>query len=259
MQISTTEITSTELASDNPIHQRLILAYEEASKLIEGSILEIGCGVGRGLTYLLGNCEKYTALDKNKKVIEQLQKENPELHFIHQNIPPVDTVPDSSFDFIVSFQVIEHVVKDELFVEEIHRILKPGGKAILTTPNRKKSLTRNPWHVREYTAKEFENLLSKYFDKDKIIAKGVKGNERVLNYYEENERSVKKITRFDIFNLQYLLPRQILQIPYEFLNRMNRNNLKKQLNGLVAGITSKDYYISDDPDSSLDLFYIVEK
>ena len=44
---STTEITSHEIASDNPIHQRLFFAYEQASKLTNRNLLEIGCGVGR--------------------------------------------------------------------------------------------------------------------------------------------------------------------------------------------------------------------
>ena len=45
----TTEITSAEIASDNPVHQRLLFPYVEAAKLVKGNVLEIGCGWGRGL------------------------------------------------------------------------------------------------------------------------------------------------------------------------------------------------------------------
>jgi ubiquinone/menaquinone biosynthesis C-methylase UbiE len=254
---STTEITSSEIISDNPIHQRLLLAYIEAGKYINGSVLEIGCGIGRGLDLLVKNCDKYTAIDKNKKLIDQLSAEYPNVHFISQHIPPLSLVPDESFDWVVSFQVIEHIGNDHLFAKEIQRILKPGGKAIITTPNIKLSLTRNPWHVREYTAQGLKKLLNTYFSKVQTL--GVQGNEKVMAYYEENKKAVEKITRYDILNLQYLLPRQLLQIPYDLLNRMNRKKLQKQNTGLVNEISYDDYYIDNEPDNCLDFFYIAEK
>jgi hypothetical protein len=52
MAFSTTEITSSSIVSDNPVHQRLFFAYHEAAKLVGGNLLEIGCGVGRGLDVL---------------------------------------------------------------------------------------------------------------------------------------------------------------------------------------------------------------
>ena len=102
--------------------------------------------------------------------------------------------------------------------------MKPGGKLLLTTPNKLMSLSRNPWHIREYTPFEMKDVLRKYFVKSEV--KGVYGNDIVMEYYQKNKESVKKITRYDIFNLQYLLPRWALQIPYDILNRFNRNKLK---------------------------------
>ena len=49
------------------------------------------------------------------------------------------------------------------FVKEIYRVLKPGGKLILTTPNKAMTLSRNPWHVREYTNSEMKEILSVSF------------------------------------------------------------------------------------------------
>ena len=60
-------------------------------------------------------------------------------------VPPLD-FPDRSFDCVISFQVIEHIKRDAEFVREIHRVLRPGGRFIVTTPNAPMSLTRNPWH-----------------------------------------------------------------------------------------------------------------
>lgn len=254
---STTEITSSEISSDNPVHQRLLKAYIEAVKIVQGNILEVGCGIGRGLDVLAENVTDYTAIDKNKELIALLQAKYPTFKFIERNIPPFEGIADNSFDFVISFQVIEHIQNDALFVKEIHRVLKKGGKVILSTPNRKLSLTRNPWHIREYTAEGLQTLMQQYFAKVEPL--GIHGNQKVMDYYEANKKAVKKITRFDIFNLQYILPRQILQIPYDLLNRLNRKNLHKQNNTLVNQINHEDYILSQTPDKSLDLFYIAEK
>jgi hypothetical protein len=119
------------------------------------------------------------------------------------------------------------------------------------------SLSRNPWHIREYTADELGGLARKVFYKVKML--GVTGNEKVMSYYQENKRSVEKMMRWDVLNLQYRLPAFILKMPYEILNRMNRNKLKATNDGLVAEIHHSDYLLSEKPEESLDLFCVVEK
>ncbi|MCU0439428.1 MAG: class I SAM-dependent methyltransferase [Raineya sp.] len=254
---STTEITSHEIASDNPIHQRLFFAYYQASQMIKGDILEIGCGVGRGLAVILEKSGTYTAVDKNEKLIDKLQIEYPNHRFITHHIPPLESLEDNTFDYVITFQVIEHIENDDLFVKEIQRVLKPHGKAFISTPNIKQSLTRNPWHIREYTADGLEQLMKKYFSK--VEKYGVDGNEKVMQYHEENRKSVAKFKRLDIFNLEKHLPRWALQIPYDFLNRFNRKKLMQNENSLSSQISYTDYFLSNNPDKALDLFYIAEK
>ncbi|MBX2843361.1 MAG: class I SAM-dependent methyltransferase [Flammeovirgaceae bacterium] len=254
---STTEITSHEDQSDNVIHQRLFYAYVKAAEIISGDVLEIGCGAGRGLQLLADKCDNYTAIDKNKELLDLHQKAYPNFKFIHENIPPLSFLEDNSFDYIISFQVIEHLYNDNLFIKEIQRVLKPGGKAIITTPNIKLSLTRNPWHVREYTAVQLEELMGKHFKE--VDLKGITGSKKVMDYYQSNKESVRKITRFDILNLQYRLPRQILQVPYDILNRINRKSLQKKNNQLVSDVTIEDYLLSDQADESFDFFCIAKK
>jgi len=257
MATYTTEIASDSIPSDNPIHQRLLRAYYLAKPYIKGSLLELGCGEGRGVELLAPLANNYIALDKIQSVIDALKIKHPNLDFQQAVFPPFTKLEDNSFDTIVSFQVIEHVKADGEFLAEIHRVLKPGGKAILTTPNIKKTLTRNPWHVREYTADELTTLATKYFDK--VEMKGVGGNEKVMTYYEQNKKSVQRITRFDIFNLQYNLPAPLLRIPYDILNRVNRNKLNTANTGLVSEIGHEDYLLVDNADTALDLFLILEK
>lgn len=257
MATYTTEIASDSLVSDNPIHQRLLQAYYLAVPYISGDLLEIGCGEGRGVELLAPRASRYMAIDKIQEVIDRLAAKYPDVEFVQAHIPPISQVADNSFDVIVSFQVIEHIRDDKAYLEEIYRILKPGGRAIITTPNIKKTLSRNPWHEREYTAEELRTLCAGIFDT--VTCKGVTGNEKVWEYYQANKKSVERITRFDIFNLQYRLPAPILRIPYDILNRFNRNRLNTANTGLVAEIKNTDYLISDQPNESLDLFYILEK
>ena len=119
------------------------------------------------------------------------------------------------------------------------------------------TLSRNPWHIREYTADQLTKLAKEVFEK--VEMKGVAGNEKVMEYYAMNKKSVHKITRFDIFNLQYHLPAAVLKIPYDLLNRMNRNKLQTTDDTLVKSITNTDYLLSNNADESLDLFCVMEK
>ncbi len=257
MGVYTTEIASDKLASDNPIHQRLLKAYYLAEEYVTGNLLEIGCGEGRGIALLKDKCTSYTAIDKIKPVLDALTNTYPDVTFIQDNIPPLNKLKDNAYDVVITFQVIEHIKNDKLFLEEIKRVLKPGGKALITTPNIKKTLTRNPWHIREYTAEQLTMLAKSIFDK--VTMMGVGGNEKVMEYYDKNKKSVEKITRFDIFNLQYRLPAAVLRIPYDILNRMNRNKLKESNDSLVNEIHHSDYLLLDNGHDALDLFLVVEK
>lgn len=255
--VYTTEIASESIPSDNPIHQRLLKAYVLAAELVNGNLLEVGCGEGRGIDLLLPRVTQYTAIDKIVPVIGELTKKYPTAKFYSGNIPPLSVFADNSFDSIVSFQVIEHIEDDNLFLKEIQRVLKPGGIALLTTPNRPKSLSRNPWHIREYTAQELTNLATKYFRE--VTMKGVTGNGKVMEYYERNKKSVARLMRWDILDLQHKLPAVVLRMPYEFMNRMNRNRLKDSSDELVLSIRHEDYLLTEAASEALDLFLIARK
>jgi SAM-dependent methyltransferase len=256
MAVYTTEIASDKITSDNPIHQRLLKAYYIAKEYVNGDLLEIGCGEGRGVGLLQGLVNSYNGIDKIGEVVNKLSVQYPQANFEQSIIPPMK-FPDQRFDSVISFQVIEHIKDDERYIEEISRVLKPGGVALLTTPNIKKSLSRNPWHIREYTAAELSDLCEPYFTKVEML--GITGNDKVMQYYNQNKDSVKRLTRFDVLDLQYRLPAFMLKIPYEIMNRLNRNKLQSSDNELVASITYNDYVISEDAAESLDLLAILTR
>ena len=243
--------------SENVIFQRHMIAYKEASKLISGTVLEIGCGEGYGISELVKFSEKYIGVDKFDTSISEEIKKNNDIVFHKMEIPPLLNIEANSIDFVVTFQVIEHIQDDHYFLKEIFRVLKPGGKLLLTTPNKLMSLSRNPWHIREYTPFEMNDILSKYFAKTQV--NGVYGNDLVMEYYKKNKESVKKITRFDVFNFQYILPRWILQIPYDILNRFNRKKLKSDNEKVVSLVKVDDYSILDSTENCLDYFCIATK
>ncbi|MGB0869303.1 MAG: class I SAM-dependent methyltransferase [Flavobacteriales bacterium] len=253
--LQTAERVSDLDISDNFVYQRSVLAYVEAAKLVSGRVMEIGTGMGYGLKHIAPKCEKFVTIDKHQELENFDEYENVE--FLQMNVPPFNGIEDNSFDFVITFQVIEHIEDDNKFVEEIYRVLKPGGKLIVTTPNIKMSLTRNPWHVREYTVTELKDCLLKSFQA--VTANGVFGNDKIMEYYAENKRSVERITRFDIFDFQHKLPRRLLQIPYDILNRWNRKKILEGNQKMVSDIKMDDYFVKTADDACFDLMYIAEK
>jgi len=258
--IATAERVSSSDASDNYVFQRSKLAYVEAIKHIVKTngkrILEVGSGDGYGIQIIAPEVEELLTIDKFKSQAV-LELDYPNVKFQQINVPPLKGIPNSYFDAVVSFQVIEHIANDKLFVKEIARVLKPDGLFIVTTPNKEMSITRNPWHVREYLLDELTKLLLRDFQTVEKL--GVEGNEKIMNYYNNNVESVKKITKYDIFNMQWWLPRQLLQIPYDILNRRNRKKLLNQDDQLVKSIQMDDYALVPAHRKCFDWFYIASK
>lgn len=252
----TAERVSQRDASDNYVFQRSLLAYVYAAERVEGIVLEIGTGSGYGVEVIAPRAERFVTVDKHVPAAELLEGYD-NVEFRQMNVPPLEGVADESVDCVISFQVIEHIKRDEDFVREVHRVLKNGGRFIVSTPNRTMSLTRNPWHVREYTAEEFSALLGGVFSEVEPL--GVEGNEAVWAYYEKNREGVRRITRFDPLRLQYRLPRWMLQVPYDILNRLNRKKLLKQNTDLTTGITISDYAVVPVHDKCFDLIYVAKK
>lgn len=251
--IHTAERVSRE-ASDNFVFQRSLLAYHEAAKMIGGDVLEIGTGTGYGLEVVAPHAASFITLDKEEPASDMPNL--PHVEFRRAVVPPLP-FDGNSFDCVISFQVIEHISRDMDLVAEVYRVLRPGGRFIVTTPNAPMSLTRNPWHVREYNADELKNLLECRFPSVETF--GIEGNERVMEYYAKNRESVGRITRFDVLDLQHRLPRWMLRLPYDVLNRMNRRRLLSDNSALTSSIAMDDYRLVPVTAECFDLFYVATK
>lgn len=78
------------------------------------------------------------------------------------------SIHSGAFDCVVSVEVLEHVERDEDFVREVGRVLKPGGLFLMTTPNGETVANNNPDHKRHYTRQQLQSLLTRHFDGVKV-------------------------------------------------------------------------------------------
>ena len=76
-------------------------------------------------------------------------------------------LPAALFDVVVSFETIEHFAEQAVFLDEVRRVLRPGGLLIVSTPDRDNyspaETPANPYHVQELTGSEFRSLLLSRF------------------------------------------------------------------------------------------------
>lgn len=106
--------------------------------LIPGDkVLDLGCGNGRMFEFFQDKNIDYVGIDSSEKLIELAKKRYPGVRF---ELADALNLPflDNSFDKVYSFAVLHHIPSEELrlrFLEEARRVLRPGGKIILTVWN----------------------------------------------------------------------------------------------------------------------------
>lgn len=76
---------------------------------------------------------------------------------------------ENSFDYVISFDVIEHLQGPRKMLSEIKRVFSGKGKVIITTPLRFTEEPLDEMHVQEFFESDFKKLLSVYFSKVEII------------------------------------------------------------------------------------------
>ena len=139
------------------------------------SVLDVG---GRKSPYTIGIPARVTVIDLpreteiqnslnlgiNDAIVEQVKKRRSNIEDVVFGDMTCSSFPDNSFDFVVSVEVLEHVEEDEKFVSEVSRVLKPGGRFLMTTPNGDFVENHNPDHKRHYKREQLRELLKKSFD-----------------------------------------------------------------------------------------------
>lgn len=107
--------------------------------LKEKDVLEIGCGNGSHAQLLVQSARSYTGIDLTAYAVKSTTQRLRYLGgggTIRQMDAEHMDFPDESFDFIWSWGVIHHSANTRKIIEEIHRVLRPGGEALIMVYHR---------------------------------------------------------------------------------------------------------------------------
>jgi SAM-dependent methyltransferase len=172
--------------------------YDFAATLIEGkSVLDVGCGLGKGLELLKSKASCATGLDLD-----------PRLAGADVVIGSVEDFADDSFDWCMAIDVVEHVDAPDAFLAQLCRVAREAF--FVTTPNYVATRRRNPYHSQEWTPRAFSRICGTF---GKITH--YKGNstgseiykiQSTSAYYALNELRVWWPTAFEARCLNKLLP-----------------------------------------------------
>lgn len=116
--------------------EKKIKLFLEDSPPKKISILDFGCGTG-WLSHLLSKYGNVTGIDISEKAIELASQKYKDINFVSfdASSKAFEKIKETTFDLIVSSEVIEHVQDQREYFYNMMRLLKPEGFLILTTPN----------------------------------------------------------------------------------------------------------------------------
>ncbi len=124
-------------------------------------VLDLACGAGYGTAMLAVHGCSAVGADCDPDTVAIARGSFPTGEFEcadARNLP----FADGSFDAVVTFETIEHVVDGEAYLREMKRVLRPGGRLLCSTPNI--AYTAHPvFHVHEYRPAEFFALVETVF------------------------------------------------------------------------------------------------
>ena len=198
--------------ADYILYLRHLFAYETAAAELRTSdaVLDIGCGAGYGTSILSTHSRHTIGVDSSAEAVAAAQTAYGSATCSFKRVYDGARLPfpDAHFDAATSFQTIEHVDDDARFVAEAARVLKPGALFVLTTPNRATRLRegQRPWnrfHVREYSSRQLEDLLSKSFSK--VEMRGVRASKAIEEIERRRVAGAQRLVAIDPFGIRHLL------------------------------------------------------
>jgi SAM-dependent methyltransferase len=159
--------------------------YLWAAEHLKGrKVIDYGCGHGYGAYFLSDGIANYVmGIDPDSKAIKFAQE-----HYKRGNLEFLPlreglNIPESDFDAVVSFEVIEHIHDPRDYLARISKILILGGDFFLSTPNKfwseqfyNSGMPLNLFHVTEYYPAQLEELLHDYFDTIGCFVRFTAGN-----------------------------------------------------------------------------------
>ncbi|MBW7473388.1 methyltransferase domain-containing protein [Paenibacillus oenotherae] len=166
------------------VYEEHMLRYELAGKLAAGlQVLDAACGTGYGTGMLkAAGAVHVTGIDIDEQSVERAKLDygGDGISFVAGDVLklPFD---NGAFDAVVSFETIEHVSEGRAWIRESARVLREGGRFIVSTPNR--ALTNaanyyeeqpfNPHHRFEYRTEELVGELLQFYDIEALYGQNV--------------------------------------------------------------------------------------
>ena len=153
------------VAEENYWFRRHEVAYRELlGHCADAVVLEAGCGEGYGADLLATVARRVVALDYDELTVRHVARRYPAVHAVRGNLVALP-LRSSTVDVVANLQVIEHLWDQAGFLAECARVLRPGGRLLVTTPNRLtfspgRDTPLNPFHTRELSATELAELLN---------------------------------------------------------------------------------------------------
>jgi SAM-dependent methyltransferase len=104
------------------------------------TVLDFGCGIGRVARYVAPACKEIWAVDISARMLElatRRMKDYTNVHYVRSQDTRIPDVPTASIDLVYSLLVLQHVEREDAFLllEELRRVLRRDGRAVLTFPN----------------------------------------------------------------------------------------------------------------------------
>jgi SAM-dependent methyltransferase len=172
----TGERTLPDVPEENYWYRRHLAVYRWIAQRCAGArVADMACGEGYGSAVLAERARAVIGVDANPEAHEhaRLRYHAPGLRFERALVEEFDE--GAPFDAIVFLQTVEHVREPGALLERFASLLAPDGFAYISTPNRltlaPPGATRsdNPWHVREYTAAEYRELVEAAFGRVELL------------------------------------------------------------------------------------------
>lgn len=160
----TGERTVPGIREENYWFRRHEAAYQALAPVCrDAAVLEAGCGEGFGGALLATVARRVLALDYDQRAVAHAAARYPRLDVLRGNLAALP-IRHSAVDVVVALQVIEHLWDPDGFLVECARVLRPGGRLLLSTPNRLtfspgRDTPLNPFHTRELAPRELSDVV----------------------------------------------------------------------------------------------------
>ena len=199
--------------------------YQLAAKgVVNKRVLDIGCGLGWGAEYLAKKKAKQVlGIDRSGAAINYARQKYscPNLGFKTLEAQKIRRLT-GSFDMVVAFELIEHLPKIAVrqWITDIKQILKPGGRVMISTPNKARYSSFSakpfyPFHEHEFYLAEFKKIL-----KDFQI-------RQILGQHGQNDIKLESFPRRLYSFLPSSIKKLILRIWQRMFHRKARKRKKK--------------------------------